>query len=448
MSFTRFVNLFNPYCARIKAKKAVVMIMKLKLVRHMLAEGAFDYRLVDLYNGEEEAAVQKERYLQAVDCFRERFDDTDITIFSTPGRTEICGNHTDHQKGRVIAGAINIDMIAVASTADDIRVYSDGYDIDTITVGDYGKRDEEAGTPISLIRGVLAGFEQEGYETGGFHAYITSDILKGSGLSSSAAFEVMIGTIISGLYHDSLIDAVDIARIGQYSENEYFGKPCGLMDQCTCALGGMVFIDFNRGPRIERIDVDFARFRRNICIIDVHASHADLTSEYASIPEDMHKVAKHFGWAVLADVDEDDFYSSFSELREAVGDRAVLRAYHFFTENKRVNDAAFALRYNDFESFKDYIKDSGNSSFKYLQNIYAPADIDHQAMSLALAMAESTLRNNGVCRVHGGGFAGTIMAIVRNDFVDRFKDKMDRYFGEGSTHVLTIRNQGAGKVIG
>ncbi|MBO6048056.1 MAG: galactokinase [Erysipelotrichaceae bacterium] len=422
--------------------------MKIDLVKKMLVEGEFDYRLVDLYNDENQATVQKERYIKAVDRFSTLFNDTDITIFSTPGRTEVCGNHTDHQKGRVIAAAVNLDMIAVASPADDVKVYSDGYDIETITLGDFERREEETGSSISLIRGILAGFEKEGYTTGGFHAYITSDILEGSGLSSSAAFEVMIGTIISGLYHDTLIDPVENAKIGQYSENNYYGKPCGLMDQCACAIGGMIFIDFNRGPRINQIDVDFDRFGRSLCIIDAHATHSDLTEDYACIPEDMRKVARFFGRAALADVDEEDFYESFKELRQRVGDRPVLRAYHFFTENKRVNDAAFALRYNDYVTFREIISESGDSSFKFLQNIYSEHDVDHQAIALALAMAESVLRNHGVCRVHGGGFAGTIQAFVDDDFVERFKQKMDNYFGEGSCRVLKIRNQGAGKVIG
>ena len=300
-----------------------------------------------------------------------------------------------------------------------------------------------------MIRGVLYRYQELGYHIGGFDAYMTSDVLQGSGLSSSAAFEVMVGTILSGLYNDMSINPVEIAQIGQYSENVYFNKPCGLMDQCACSVGSLIHIDFQdkMNPMVERINVDFSEFKHSLCIVDVHASHADLTDDYASIPTEMKKVAAFFHKEVLRDVDPEEFYKHLPEVRQAVNDRAVLRTMHLFEENKRVQKIVKALNQKDFETFKQVIQASGESSFKYLQNIYSNHDVAHQAVSIALGLSESILKGHGVCRVHGGGFAGTIQAFVEDDYVDTYKQEIEKYFGQDSCHVLKVRKYGGIKVL-
>ena len=279
---------------------------------------------------------------------------------------------------------------------------------------------------------------------------MTSDVLQGSGLSSSATFEVMIGTILSGLYNEMRIDPVVIAQVGQYSENVYFGKPCGLMDQSACSVGGLIHIDFkhNEAPVVNKLEVDFSQFKHSLCIVDVHASHADLTADYASIPYEMKEVAQYFGKQVLREVDEKEFYASLPTLRETLqNDRAILRAIHLFEENKRVRKAVDTLNVADFEAFKTVIQSSGTSSFKYLQNIYSNHDTSCQAVSIALALSEKILGTHGVCRVHGGGFAGTIQAFVQDDFVTTYKAEIEKYFGSNACHVLRIRKYGGIKVI-
>ena len=288
-----------------------------------------------------------------------------------------------------------------------------------------------------------------GYKIGGFKAFVTSDVLMGAGLSSSAAFEGLIGTIVSGLYNAMEIDMVTIAKVGQYAENVYFGKPCGLMDQCACSVGSLIHIYFkdDDNPVVEKINVDFPRFHHSLCIVDVHASHADLTADYASIPEELKEVDHFFHQEYLRDVSEEDFYRHFTEVREATNDRAVLRAIHVFNENKRVQKAVQSLKDEDFDAFKEVVKASGESSFKYLQNIYSNHYVGQQAVSLALALSENLLGAHGVCRVHGGGFAGTIQAFVEDDYVETYKQSIEKYFGEGSCHILKVRKYGGMKVI-
>lgn len=278
---------------------------------------------------------------------------------------------------------------------------------------------------------------------------MTSEVLQGSGLSSSAAFEVIVGTVLSGLYNQMSIDPVTIAQVGQYSENVYFGKPCGLMDQCACSVGSLIHIDFkdNNHPIVEKVDVDFSQFEHSLCIVDVHASHADLTDDYASIPFEMKKVAEFFGKEFLRDVNEKDFYNQLPEVRKATNDRAVLRTIHLFEENKRVQKAVQALKENNFDVFKNTVKASGQSSFNYLQNIYSNHDTDNQAVSIAIALSEELLKEYGVCRVHGGGFAGTIQAFVKDEFVETYKKEIEKYFGEGSCHILKVRKYGGMKVL-
>ena len=423
---------------------------KASLIIQDIQNNVYNDTFLDIYVDQEQLEHQKSRYVQAIEKFIDLYGDQEVSIYSTPGRSEVCGNHTDHQHGEVLAAAINLDIIAVVAKDDTkIKILSDDYDIEAIHIDDLTLRENEKESSEGLIRGILARFQQLQHKIGGFVGYMTSDVLQGSGLSSSAAFEVMIGTILSGMYNDMKVDPVTIAKIGQYSENVYFGKPCGLMDQCACSVGSLIHIDFkdNENPIVEKINVDFPRFHHSLCIVDVHASHADLTEDYASIPEELKEVDHFFHQEYLRDVDEKEFYEHLTEVREAVNDRAVLRAIHVFKENKRVQQAVQSLKQEDFDTFKTIVKASGESSFKYLQNIYSNHYVGQQAVSLALALSEDLLGTHGVCRVHGGGFAGTIQAFVEDDYVEAYKQGIEKYFGEGSCHILKIRKYGGMKVI-
>ena len=423
---------------------------KASLIIQDIQNNVYNDTFLDIYVDQEHLEHQKLRYVQAIEKFIDLYGDQEVSIYSTPGRSEVCGNHTDHQHGEVLAAAINLDIIAVVAKDDTkIKILSDDYDIEAIHIDDLTLRENEKESSEGLIRGILARFQQLQHKIGGFVGYMTSDVLQGSGLSSSAAFEVMIGTVLSGMYNDMKVDPVTIAKIGQYSENVYFGKPCGLMDQCACSVGSLIHIDFkdNENPIVEKINVDFPRFHHSLCIVDVHASHADLTEDYASIPEELKEVDHFFHQEYLRDVDEKEFYEHLTEVREAVNDRAVLRAIHVFKENKRVQQAVQSLKQEDFDTFKTIVKASGESSFKYLQNIYSNHYVGQQAVSLALALSENLLGAHGVCRVHGGGFAGTIQAFVEDDYVEAYKQGIEKYFGEGSCHILKIRKYGGMKVI-
>ncbi|OUQ13088.1 galactokinase [Massilimicrobiota sp. An142] len=423
---------------------------KASLIIQDIQNNVYNDTFLDIYVDQEQLEHQKLRYVQAIEKFIDLYGDQEVSIYSTPGRSEVCGNHTDHQHGEVLAAAINLDIIAVVAKDDTkIKILSDDYDIEAIHIDDLTLRENEKESSEGLIRGILARFQQLQHKIGGFVGYMTSDVLQGSGLSSSAAFEVMIGTVLSGMYNDMKVDPVTIAKIGQYSENVYFGKPCGLMDQCACSVGSLIHIDFkdNENPIVEKINVDFPRFHHSLCIVDVHASHADLTEDYASIPEELKEVDHFFHQEYLRDVDEKEFYEHLTEVREAVNDRAVLRAIHVFKENKRVQQAVQSLKQEDFDTFKTIVKASGESSFKYLQNIYSNHYVGQQAVSLALALSENLLGAHGVCRVHGGGFAGTIQAFVEDDYVEAYKQGIEKYFGEGSCHILKIRKYGGMKVI-
>lgn len=423
---------------------------KASLIIQDIQNNVYNDTFLDIYVDQEQLEHQKLRYVQAIEKFIDLYGDQEVSIYSTPGRSEVCGNHTDHQHGEVLAAAINLDIIAVVAKDDTkIKILSDDYDIEAIHIDDLTLRENEKESSEGLIRGILARFQQLQHKIGGFVGYMTSDVLQGSGLSSSAAFEVMIGTILSGMYNDMKVDPVTIAKIGQYSENVYFGKPCGLMDQCACSVGSLIHIDFkdNENPIVEKINVDFPRFHHSLCIVDVHASHADLTEDYASIPEELKEVDHFFHQEYLRDVDEKEFYEHLTEVREAVNDRAVLRAIHVFKENKRVQQAVQSLKQEDFDTFKTIVKASGESSVKYLQNIYSNHYVGQQAVSLALALSENLLGAHGVCRVHGGGFAGTIQAFVEDDYVEAYKQGIEKYFGEGSCHILKIRKYGGMKVI-
>jgi len=374
----------------------------------------------------------------------------DVEIYSAPGRSEIGGNHTDHQCGRVLAASINLDAIAiVAKKESGIVLKSEGYPMINVSLADLLPKKEEEGTSAGLIRGVAARLKEEGYEIGGFEAYVTSDVLNGAGMSSSAAFEVLIGNILSGLYNEGKISPVLIAQAGQYAENVFFGKPCGLMDQMASSVGNLIFIDFAdvKNPVIKKVNVNFEDFNHSLCIVDTKGSHADLTDEYAAIPEEMKRVAAYFGKEILKQVDKNEFYTNIPEIRKVAGDRAVLRAMHWFEETDRVIDQVNALEEENFEEFKKLIKSSGDSSFKYLQNVYSVKNLSRQEMAVGLALSDVILKGKGVSRVHGGGFAGTIQAFVPNDIVDIYKKNMEDIFGEDACHVLKIRKYGGMKVL-
>ena len=366
--------------------------------------------------------------------------------FSAPGRTEIGGNHTDHQRGRVLAAAVNLDTRAAVRVngTDTVRILSKGYPMSVVDLKELTPQADEVNSTPALIRGVAARFAQLGCQVRGFDAYCESTVLPGSGLSSSAAYEVLIGTIINGLFFDGKVSQPEIAMIGQYAENVFFGKPCGLMDQMASAVGNLVTIDFydKDNPVIEPVDFDFASCGHSLCIIDSQASHADLTDEYAAIPGELKAVCAHFGKDVLTQIDEKDFYTAIPALRQACGDRAVLRAVHFYQENARVPRQVAALKAGDFDAFLSLIKQSGYSSYMYLQNVIPAGYKEHQDVAVSLALCEHYLNGRGAYRVHGGGFAGTVQAFVPFDLLDSFRSGIDAALGEGDCHVLSIRPQG------
>ncbi len=379
--------------------------------------------------------------------FEKIFGEKATYVFSAPGRTELSGNHTDHQHGQVLAAAVNLEMLAWvkpnASTV--IRVMSEGYPMSVIDVSDLEIKEEEKNTTNALIRGVAAKFIQMGCEVKGFDAYVTSTVLPGSGLSSSAAYETLIGTIINHLYYGAKATAVEVAQIGQWAENVYFGKPCGLMDQTASSVGSVIGIDFadNSNPIVEKIDLDLAANGYALCIIDSGADHADLTDEYAAITVELKNVCRIFGKEFLREVDEDEFYANIANVRQVAGDRATLRAMHVFAENKRVEAQKAALRANDFDTFLKYVTESGLSSWRFLQNVTPKGRDEYQEVAFALALSEKLLAGTkGVCRVHGGGFAGTIQAFVPLEILDTFKTEIEKVLGEGKCHVLSVRAEG------
>ena len=372
-------------------------------------------------------------------------------FFSAPGRTELSGNHTDHQHGCVLAGAVNLDTIAAVRVTDNgvIRIQSEGYPMCEVSLDNLTPNAAEFNTTPALIRGVAARFQELGCDVKGFDAYVVSTVLPGSGLSSSAAFEVLIGTVINGLFFGGKISQPEIAIIGQYAENVFFGKPCGLMDQMASSVGGMVAIDFKdpKNPVIEPIDFDFAACGHGLCIIDTRASHADLTDEYAAIPNELKGICAHFGKEVLREVEEADFYKELPALRAKCGDRAVLRAIHFFGENARVPKQVEVLRKGDFAAYLALMKESGHSSWMYLQNVIPAGYKENQDVALALALCEKLLAGQGGYRVHGGGFAGTVQAFVPLNMLDDFRAGIDAVLGNGACHVLSIRPQGGVEVF-
>ncbi len=423
--------------------KASELIMKLE-------NGEFDGCLKKVYVTDEAVEAQKPRYIRTAKKFIEQFDDDrDVIVLSAPGRTEICGNHTDHNNGKVLAASINLDAIAVAAKSDAavINEKSEGHSLNVVDISSLEPNADEYGRSGAMIKGVAARLNNLGYKIGGFDACTTSDVMGGSGLSSSAAFEVLIGNIISHLFNDGNIDAVEIAKAAQYSENVFFGKPSGLLDQMASSVGTFVNIDFEDTdkPIIKKINFDFAGSGYSLCIVDTHGNHSDLTDDYAAVRGEMEAVAKAMGKNVLREVSFEDFKSQIGSLMEKTNDRAVLRAMHFFKENERVDSAVQALETNCFEEFLKVITDSGRSSFMYNQNVFTPSAPLEQKLSVALCVTDDMLPCG--YRVHGGGFAGTIQAFVKNEELEAYRKAMDAIFGEGSCHVLIIRPVGGTRVI-
>ena len=396
--------------------------------------------------------AQVERYHALFEGYAAAFGPCgQAAVFSAPGRTEIGGNHTDHQHGKVLAGSVDLDIIAaVAPNAERVvRLQSEGFPMDVVDLDDLEARPEEYNRSVSILRGIAAWFARQGCRLEGFNAYTTSTVFKGSGLSSSAALEILLGNIFNSLFHEGKCTPVELAQIGQYAENVYFGKPSGLLDQMGSSVGGMVTIDFadNDHPVVEKVDFDFASAGHALCIIDSGADHADLTDEYSAVPGELKRICARFGKGVLREVPEADFFAALPELRRECGDRAVLRAVHIYDENRRVSGQVEALRRGDFDTFLMYIRDSGLSSWRYLQNVTPAGYTEHQDVALALALAERILNGRGACRVHGGGFAGTIQAFVPLDMLEGFKAEMERVLGGGACHVLSIRPVGGVRLV-
>lgn len=416
-----------------------------------IIEGGALEKYGELYFDTSRAA---ERFTRAARSFEKLYGaDREVGVFSVPGRSEISGNHTDHNGGKVLAGAIDRDVIAVAAKNSDgvIRIYSEGYPEDTVVISEtgdpsaYGKYSSAA-----LIAGTVRAFIDRGYEVGGFDAYLTSEVLRGSGISSSAAYEVMIGNLLSHLYADGKVSPVELAKIARYAENEYFGKPCGLMDQTACAVGGFVYIDFGDADEPKILPIDFSLSSRgfSICIVNTGGNHADLNEDFASVPGEMRQVAKLLGRDVLRGLCEEDIIKNLSNIRRIVGDRAVLRTLHFLRENDRVEEIKNALLASDIGTFLEGVRESGRSSFEYLQNVYSNHNVKEQGLSLALAITEGCLKGKEyAARVHGGGFAGTIQVFLHNEDVKGFCEYMDSIFGEGAAEAFRIRSKGAIKLF-
>lgn len=431
--------------------------MKTTELKNLIASGALDAKfasLLELPETDERVPAIRERWLGAVSAFEEIYGaDREVALYSVPGRSEIMGNHTDHQHGRVIAASITLDCIAVASKRDDsvIRIKSEGFPEDVVDIDVYNTPVEERFFKSdAIIAGVADGFRNNGYKVGGFDAYTTSNVLKGSGLSSSAAFEDMVGNILSHIYNDGVVSATDIARIAQYAENKFFGKPCGLMDQMACAWGGLITIDFadKNAPKTEGLGFDLTKKGYSLCITDTGGNHADLNADYASVPAEMKAVAAVFGEEVLCNVTYDEIIGKATEIRKTCGDRALLRAIHFVRETERVAKTAEILKNDDLDAFLSAILASGDSSYKYLQNVYTVKNVEEQGLSLALAVTEGYLCDKKAAwRVHGGGFAGTTQAFVPSEYASEFRALMDSVFGEGACMELRIRSAGAVKVF-
>ena len=424
------------------------MMKSIPVWKQELSDGVHAARLASLYCcAPAETASEAARYTAVLDGLEKTFGShSEAGLYSAPGRTEIGGNHTDHQHGRVLAGSVNIDMIAAAAPNDknQLRVQSDGYDLCVIDLNDLEARKEEENTTASLLRGECAAFTQRGAKLAGLDIYISSNVPKGSGVSSSAAFEVLIGVILNDCFMTEKVSPIAIAQIGQWAENVYFGKPCGLMDQMASSVGNIITIDFASPakPVVEPVAVDFSKAGLALCILDSGADHADLTDEYAAIPAECRAVAAVCGGEVLRDVPFETFLAKLPECRRQCGDRAVLRAFHVYADNDRVAKQVAALHDGDFGTFLSLVNESGCSSWEYLQNVIPAGYKEHQEVGVTIAAAKHLLGDKGAVRVHGGGFAGTVQAFVPVEMLDEFKAGMEAILGEGRCHVLSIRPEG------
>ena len=428
--------------------------MNTKELLTYIQNGGLAARLEALY-GADKVAMQTARYVEAVKEFAALYgEEREVSLFSVPGRSEISGNHTDHNRGCVIAAAVDLDIIAVASGREDdvVTVKSKGFPADSVTCHPISPDESKFYTSESLLSGVCAGFEKRGYKVCGYDAYTTSSVLKGSGISSSAAFEVMIGTILNYMVNDGAISAPIIAEIAQFAENVYFGKPSGLMDQTACAVGGFSFIDFEdpAAAKIEKLDFDLSEAGYSLCITNTGGNHADLNEDYASVPAEMKAIAAEFDRPMLRGLTRDDILARAATLREKHGDRALLRAFHFLGENERVQGQAACLRNGDLAGFLRGVHESGRSSFMWLQNVYTTKNVSEQGLSLALAVTEHALKDTArpaAWRLHGGGFAGTIQAFVPHEDVSAYKEAVEKVFGDNACAVLRVRREGATKVL-
>ena len=424
-------------------------------IKQALADGSYDPLLSRLYcRPAHRLTPFRDRFIRVMEGYKTTFrrdDSTSVALFSAPGRTEIGGNHTDHQRGKVLTGSVDLDALACAAPngTQTVNLYSEGYGLTSVDCGDLSPVKSEENTTPAIVRGILAKITELGYPVSGFDAYVISDVPGGSGLSSSACFEVLIGTVVNGLFCGGVLPMEEIAKIGQYAENVYFGKPSGLLDQMGCALGGIVTIDFKDKDRpIARpVDFDFGSAGYALCIVDTGADHAGLTGDYAAVPAEMRSVAAVFGKSVLSEVEEADFYAAIPEIRKKAGDRAVLRAVHYFNDCRRVDAQVAALESGDFSRFLTLVNESGKSSFTYLQNISTYRESTDQPVAVALAVAEHLLGGRGAARVHGGGFAGTIQAFVPLEMVPDFKAGMDALLGKDACRVTYIRPVGGCTLI-
>ena len=427
--------------------------MNIKELKSAISGGEYDKAFLELYGEDCDIEAVKARYISCAEGFENTYGKktySSVRLFSVAGRSEISGNHTDHNHGKVLAGSISLDIISVAATNEDgvIGIKSEGFPEDIISLCDVEKvREDERYKASAIIRGMCDGFKRNGYNVGGYYAYTTSNVLKGSGLSSSAAFEDMVGNMLSHFYNDGSIDNVEIAKIAQYSENVHFGKPCGLMDQVACAVGGFVAIDFEdpKKPIVEKLPFDLNKYGLNLCIVNTGGNHADLNEDYASVPGDMKRVSKFLGVEFLRESSKQELLKNAKEIRETLGDKCLMRALHFFNENERVTVQKNALASGDLDTFLSGVKASGLSSFTMLQNVYTTKNVDEQGLSLALALSAEVLSDckNAAWRVHGGGFAGTIQAFVPSEKVCEYKRVLESVFGEGNVYVLKVRRYGA-----
>lgn len=406
-------------------------------------------KLMAALYGEEAVDANIERYQNLVKNFQKKFAEEDVTLFSSPGRTEISGNHTDHNHGKVLAGSINLDCVGVAAKNNSSRAHiiSETYNQSfIIDLNDLSPSEKKAGT-IDLVKGLLQGFKESGYEIGGFNAYITSNVISAAGVSSSASFEMLLCSILNTFFNESRMDTVAYAHIGKYSENVYWDKASGLLDQMACAVGGLITIDFQEpaSPVVEKIDFDFGSQNHSLIIVNTGKGHADLSADYSSVPTEMKKVAEFFGKEVCAQITEEEVIEHLAEVRAYAGDRSVLRALHFFEENKRVEAEVKALKEDRFADFLSNITASGNSSWKWLQNCFTNSAYQEQGITVALALTELFIaeKQRGACRVHGGGFAGVIMAMLPNDLVDEYVAYIEKAIGEGNAYRMSIRPYGA-----